>query len=356
MSVQIIAEAGSNHNGNIDYAFRLVDIAKEAGADVVKFQLINPEELYVPFYWENNQKVVNQVYERRMKEKMDYDDWRKINDYCIEKEILFTASAFDEEGVDFLHELKVPFVKLASSDLNNIDLLRYVAQKGMNTIISTGMATLEEITLSFNEFIENSNSEKLSVMHCVSSYPCELSGAGLNKIDELKKHLPCNIGYSDHTQSSIAACVAVEKGVTCIEKHFTLDKNLDGFDHKYAANLEEFKGYCKDIRDIEQDMISNQFIQENEKITALRARRSVYLRRNIKKDQIIQEEDLILLRPAGKLKPVDKAKLIGLKAGEDLKAYESLVCLNGLVQKDKEATWDKANKFWLQEMKEKKMK
>lgn len=356
MSIQIIAEAGSNHNGNIDYAFQLVDIAKEAGADVVKFQLINPDELYVPYYWENENQVVNEVHQRRMKEKLDYDDWRRISEYCREKKILFSASAFDKEGVDFLFDLKVPFIKLASSDLNNLELIRYIAKKGISTILSTGMANLDEVKISVDEFTKYSDSNLLTVMHCVSSYPCKLSNAGLNKIDELRKILQCDLGYSDHTQSSIAACVAIEKGVTCIEKHFTLDKNLDGFDHKYAADLDEFKSYCQDIRDIEKDLGSDQLVQEGEKITAIRARRSVYLKRGIRKGELIQEDDLILLRPAGKLKPADKAKLIGLKAGEDLRPFESLQVSDESVFKDKDATWNKANEFWLQEMKEKKMK
>ncbi|UBZ06866.1 N-acetylneuraminate synthase family protein [Salegentibacter mishustinae] len=356
MAVQIIAEAGSNHNGRIDYAFKLVDIAKEAGADIVKFQIINPDELYVPYYWEKDNKVINEVYQRRMTEKLDYDDWRKIYHYCKEKGILFTASAFDKEGVDFLYNLKVPFIKLASSDLNNIELIRYIAKKGMSTILSTGMATLNEIEISVNEFTKYCDPKLLRVMHCVSSYPCDLSNAGLNKIDELKKNIPCEIGYSDHTQSSIAACIAIEKGVTFLEKHFTLDKSLDGFDHKYASDLDEFKSYCKDVRDVEMDLNNDQFIQRGEEITAIRARRSVYLNKEIQKGETINESDLVLLRPAGKLSPSDKFRMIGLKAGEDLRAYEPLQLSQEFVLRDNNPTWKKANDFWSNEMKEKNMK
>ncbi len=356
MGVQIIAEAGSNHNGRIDYAYKLIDIAKEAGADVVKFQMINPENLYVPYYWNNGEKVVNEVYQRRMKEKLSYDDWKKIYNYCNDKNILFTASAFDKEGIDFLSDLNVPFIKLASSDLNNLELIKYLAEKDINTILSTGMADLAEIKASVDEFITYSSAELLKIMHCVSSYPCELSNAGLNKIDELKKNLPCEIGYSDHTQSSIAACIAISKGVNYLEKHFTFDKNLDGFDHKYAADPKEFKNYCKDIRDIENDLNNKKLVQPSEKITAVRARRSVYLKRSKEKGEVITEDDLVLLRPAGILKPSDKIKLVGLSVGEDIRAFDSLLVNNEKVFKGDESTWRKANDFWLNEMKEKKMK
>lgn len=150
----IIAEAGTNHNGNIELAYKLVDIAKESGADYVKFQLINPDNLYVPYYWDGDKKVENIVYKRRQSESLSFDDWVKVYKYSKNRGIVFTASVFDEEGVDFLIELGVPFIKLASSDLNNKNLIQYIAKKNISLMISTGMASLEEIKYSVDAYTE----------------------------------------------------------------------------------------------------------------------------------------------------------------------------------------------------------
>ena len=356
MSVKIIAEAGSNHNGDVNHAFKLVDIACQSGADFVKFQIIDPDSLYVPFYWDDNEKIVNQVYERRKKECLTFNQWRQVYEYSKKKGIEFTASVFDIQGVDFLKSLKVPFVKLASSDLNNKRLIKYISKTKLPLIMSTGMASIDEVKTSVDLFTEFSPLSNLSVLHCVSVYPCLLENTSLHKIKTLKNKLRCDIGFSDHTMSSKAACVAVSLGATILEKHFTIDKEMDGFDHKYASSPNEFLNYVDEVRAIEKSL-DNYYIQNSEEnVTKIRARRGVYLNKQLKKGHIIEKDDLVALRPQNKLNPIDIDSLIGIKLGEDIRSFESMKLMDNQLYKDRNFSWRSANDYWNKEMKEKKMK
>lgn len=355
MSLKIIAEAGSNHNGKIDLAYQLVDIAKNANADYVKFQLINPKTLYVPYYWDGEEKVNNMVFQRRNKECLSYDEWRLVYKYSEEKGIKFTASVFDIESVDFLVELGVPFIKLASSDLNNKALISYIAKKGVPLIISTGMANIDEIKASVETYTTYGDIENLTVLHCVSVYPCALENTLLHKINLFKKELNCNIGFSDHTLNSKAAIAATVLGVKFVEKHYTLDKSMDGFDHLYASDPEEFKEYVKDLRLIEQSLNSSVSASTGEEVTKVRARRGVYLNKPLKKGDVISENDLVALRPTNELNPFELDKLIGIKLAEDIREYEPMKLKDSLLFPDENSSWKSANNYWKNEMKEKKM-
>ncbi|PKG44299.1 N-acetylneuraminate synthase family protein [Psychroflexus sp. MES1-P1E] len=357
MKVKIIAEAGSNHNGEINLAFQLVDIALAAKADFVKFQIINPDLLYVPYYWEQGKKIENIVHKRRHSETLTYDEWRKVKEYATTVGIEFTASVFDIGGVDFLIELGVPFIKLASSDLNNVELIKYISTKNLPLIISTGMANIDEIKISVNAFSEKGNISNLKILHCVSVYPCDLKNTNLYRLDELNSIFNCEIGLSDHTMNSIAACVATSKGVVFIEKHFTIDKLMDGFDHKYASSPNEFKAYIKNIRAIERSLLPDLINKSDSKedVTKVRARRGLYLKKSIKKGDVITEDNLIALRPTNKFNPDEKNKLVGVYAGEDINEYESIDLKNSLAFKDTKLSWKEADSFWVNEMKEKKM-
>lgn len=354
MPVKIIAEAGTNHNGDFNTALKLVDVAQDAQADFIKFQIIDPDSLYVPFYWENGERVENIVHTRRKKESLSYDEWERVSEYANKKGISFSASVFDAKGVDFLKRIKAPFVKLASSDLNNIQLIEYIAKAAMPAIISTGMATLKEIKESVDTYLEYGNLGDLSVLHCVSVYPCTLDKTRLFQIDELKRELSCEIGFSDHTMNSTAACVALTKDISFIEKHFTIDKNLDGFDHKYASNPSEFREYVKDIRDVESTLAMND-IKTGEEITKVRARRGLYLNRELKKGSVIKNTDIVALRPVNKLQPNDFSFLVGKVVGENLSEYHALKVYDDKVYLDENFDWRKAGEFWKNEMKEKKM-
>ena len=356
MKTKIIAEAGSNHNGNLTLAYNLVETAFNADADYVKFQIINPDSLYVPYYWHKGKKVENIVYKRRLSETLTFDEWRKVKDYADNIGIEFTASIFDIKGVDFLIELGVPFIKIASSDLNNIELIKYISNKDIQLIISTGMASLDEIKQTIDVFLENGKKSNLIILHCISVYPCELKNTNLNMIDVLKSNFNFPIGFSDHTLNSKAACVAVSKGVKFVEKHFTIDKSLDGFDHMYASGPAEFKEYISDIRSIEKSLIGDaNKLSSDENVTKVRARRGLYLKTSIKKDDIITENNLIELRPANSLNPSDKFKIVGMTAAEDINEFESIKIINSKLFKDSSSSWMEANNYWIKEMKDKNM-
>lgn len=351
----IIAEAGSNHNGNVNLAFKLVDVAKNAGAHFIKFQIINPKTLYVPYYWDGDKKEKNIVYERRLNECLTKNEWRKVYEYSKKVGIQFTASIFDEDGVDFLKELGVPFIKLASSDLNNKGLIQYVAKSKIPLIISSGMSTIEEVKMSLNAYCEYNSIDKLTVLHCVSVYPCQLENTALEKLKLLQKELNCKIGFSDHTMNSKAACVAASMGVSYIEKHFTIDKEMDGFDHKYASSPEEFKEYIKDINAINKSLKKTTELSNGEDITKIRARRGVYLNKPLERGSIVRKEDLDVVRPSNKLNPFDLEKLIGIKVNEDIREYEPMELKKNGLYVDRSNKWKAANNYWTNEMKEKKM-
>ena len=356
MKTKIIAEAGSNHNGDINLAFKLVEIAAAAGADYVKFQIIEPASLYVPYYWSNDEKVPNIVYERRVSESLSLEEWREVKIYANKLGIEFTASVFDEKGVDFLVELNVPFVKLASSDLNNLDLIEFISQKEINLIISTGMAELDEIKAAVDSYAIKGDINRLSILHCVSVYPCSLDKTNLSMIDTLNSSFTNVIGFSDHTLDSKAASIAVAKGALFLEKHFTHDNSLDGFDHKYASSEAELKEYIADIRAVENSLMAKpQKLTSDEQVTKIRARRGVYLKNKLLAGSVISEDDLILLRPANSVCISEKSRLLGIKVAEDIQPYQPIKIVDEKVVIDNSNSWTKANDYWTREMKEKKM-
>lgn len=354
MSIKIIAEAGTNHNGCLDTAIKLVDAAYDARANYIKFQIINPGSLYVPYYWENLTKVENLVHKRREKETLSYNKWEDVSKYARDKGIEFSASVFDKEGVDFLARINTPFIKLASSDLNNTGLIEYISKTQIPLILSTGMASLQEIISSVEHYLKKGKIENLRLLHCVSVYPCSLEKSQLFKIDILKNNFSCQIGFSDHTLNSMAACSAVTKGITFIEKHFTLDKNMDGFDHKYASDPKELQEYIKSIRGVEASLTPNDE-STGEEVTKKRARRGLYLKRLIKKGSIIEKSDIVALRPENMLSPSDICKLVGKTAKEDINEFHALKIDGEFVVMDRDFNWHEAADYWKNEMIEKKM-
>jgi N,N'-diacetyllegionaminate synthase len=356
MGVKIIAEAGSNHNGSLELAYNLIDIALLSEADFVKFQIIDTENLYVPYYWDGKNQIENKVYERRLKEELTFDDWKKVHAYAEEKGIPFTASVFSTQGVDFLHEIGVPFIKLASSDLNNLSLVEYIAKKNIPLVISTGMASLEEIEETCKTYLNFGEIQNLTILHCVSVYPCSLENTNLSKITALKSNFNCEIGFSDHTLSSHAACASIALGAKIIEKHFTIDKSLDGFDHLYASNPEEFKSYINEIRAIERSIQSSVNSDSSvDSITKVRARRGIYFNKPMIKGDIVKIEDIVFLRPSTKLSPPDLVDVIGKEIGENVRAFEAFILEKERIIPDTTQTWKSANSFWVNEMKEKKI-
>ena len=251
----IIAEAGVNHNGELDLALKLCDAAKEAGADVVKFQTWKTEKIITQNvsqaeYQVTNTGIEETQYEMLKKLELSYDDFRKIKKHCDEIGILFSSTADEEESLDFLIELGIPFIKIGSGDIGNIPYLRYMGRKKMPIILSTGMSSLADVDISVNALREGGATD-ISILHCTTNYPCPYEDVNLRAMLTLQDafHLP--VGYSDHTMGKDVAISAVTLGASIIEKHFTLDCHMEGPDHAASTEPAEFAELVKSIRRVE---------------------------------------------------------------------------------------------------------
>ena len=251
----IIAEAGVNHNGELDLALKLCDAAKEAGADVVKFQTWKTEKIITQNvsqaeYQVTNTGIEDTQYEMLKKLDLSYDDFRKIKKHCDEIGILFSSTADEEESLDFLIELGIPFIKIGSGDIGNIPYLRYMGRKKMPIILSTGMSSLADVDISINALREGGATD-ISLLHCTTNYPCSYEDVNLRAMLTLQDafHLP--VGYSDHTMGKDVAISAVTLGASIIEKHFTLDCHMEGPDHAASTEPAEFAELVKSIRRVE---------------------------------------------------------------------------------------------------------
>lgn len=321
--VHIIAEAGSNYNGSIQNAKKLIDIGKNAGANSVKFQIINTYGLYLPGVYEYGHYDIKEVLDFRDKCNLSKREWDEIFNYGDNTNIQISASVFDKVSLNILVNQNPKYIKIASSDLNNIKFLMEVGQTGIEMIISTGMATLSEIDKTVNTLVKN-NIENIVLMHCVSAYPADLQEMNLGFIDTLKNAFGFKVGFSDHTKSSIAACLALTKGVKYIEKHFTLNNDLPGLDHKHAMNEENLKLYIQDIRHAETALnFSRNKIGEKEEYTKKRARRALYAARFIPAGSKITEDDIMVVRPQGPISADKYYNLLDKTVKEDIKQYQA---------------------------------
>ena len=321
--VHVIAEAGTNHNADIETAFSLIKTAKNANANSVKFQLIYPEGLYLPKFYKNGNYEDNEVFDVRRKGMLSDDAWRDIAAYCKKIDFPLSWSVFDLKGLILLDEFEIPYIKIASCDLNNGPLLKEAADRGKTLIISTGMASLGEIEKAVSHV--TSKHEDIVLMHCVSIYPCPIKNMNLNFIDTLNSAFGFPVGLSDHTESSLAAAIGIAKGVRYIEKHFTLDRTSKGFDHAYAMEPDSLIAYINDIRDCEYALSRPETkISQNEFSVKYRARRGLYAAHSMEPGDVIQPEDILVVRPEGPLCPNDIFNLIGKTLKTAIKKYEPL--------------------------------
>ena len=320
----IIAEAGTNHGGDENIARNLVDIAKEAGADSVKFQIIYPEGLYVPKIYNNGDLQNNEVLEVRRSMMLEDNAYHRLNEYCRQEDIPMSASIFDEKGLSLLNDLNPPYIKIASCDLNNSYLINKAAETGKKIIISTGMASMKEIEQAVNN-ISLIGNDDIVLMHCVSIYPCPVDKINLGFIDILKSEFSFPLGFSDHTESSIAAIAAVAKGVEWIEKHFTYNRKAEGFDHAYAMEPEQLKSYVEDIDTAVSALQKpDNKIQDSENEVKQRARRGLYAARDICEGEVLDENDILIVRPENALCHNDITKVVGKKAANPISQFQPL--------------------------------
>lgn len=321
--IHIIAEAGTNHNGSVAKAKDLIAIASRAKADSVKFQIINPWGLYLPGDYEYGHYDIKKVIKIRESTVLSDEQYAELNVFARQQNIRFSASVFDEQGLDLLLKFNPPYVKLASCDLNNTRFLKQVAEKGKKMIISTGMSTLGDIEKSL-KVLEGTGNRDIVLLHCVSVYPATLSQANLSFIDTLKNNFGFPIGFSDHTGDSVASCLALVKGATWFEKHFTADHTQEGFDHAYAMEEAGFTKYVEDLYSALEALEKKEIkITDAEKYTRKRARRSLYASRNILRGETIRDEDVLVVRPEGIMDADDINLIVGRITTSDIKQYEA---------------------------------
>lgn len=326
----IIAEAGVNHNADITLAKRLIDVACESGVDYVKFQTAIPHLVVTKggemakYQVENIGKKESQL-EMTKKIHLPLDDFRVLSDYTKEKQIKFISTPFDLVSVDFLAELGMDFFKIPSGEITNYPYLVKIAKLGLPVFISTGMAEMTEIREAINVLIENGVPKKeITVLHCNTEYPTPMEDVNLKAMLHIKRELDVKVGYSDHTLGIEVPIAAVALGATVIEKHFTLDKTLEGPDHKASLEPEELKIMVQGIRNIEK-AISGSGIKEPSKSELKNkpiARRSIVANREIKKGEILTADNLVVKRPGIGVSPMQWREVLGSKAIRDFEEDE----------------------------------
>lgn len=307
--VYIIAEAGVNHNGNINIAKRLVDVAKEAGADVVKFQTFQADSLASKYA----QKAEYQFHttdeketQKEMLKKLEltYDMHVELIQYCKKVGIEFLSTPFDLESIDLLEDIGMKLYKIPSGEITNLPYLRKIGRLKKTVILSSGMSTIEEIKEAV-KILKESGAAGISVLHCNTQYPTPMEDVNLNAMNSIRKEVGISVGYSDHTEGIEVPVAAVAVGAEIIEKHFTLDKEMEGPDHKASLEPEELKAMVKAIRNIEKAMGNAEkkpTASEEDNIAAVR--KSIVAKRRIKAGEILSDDNITTKRPGNGVSPM----------------------------------------------------
>lgn len=320
--IHIIAEAGTNNNGLLNKAKSLSDIAKRAGANSVKFQVINTWGLYLPGKYDYGKYNIEDVIKIRQDGEMSDQEYEELSNYCSQIGIPFSASVFDKQGLDLLAKIGTPYIKLASCDLNNIRFQREACEYGKKIVLSTGMSTLKDIEKAVKN-IESTGFKDLVLLHCVSVYPSKLELCNLSFINTLKSEFGYEVGFSDHTGTSTASCMALALGATWFEKHFTEDKSQIGLDHAYALDEPELTAYVDDLKSAYIAILPKEDkISDAEFNTRKRARRSLYAKTDLPIGHVITNEDVLCVRPENILQADQIDELIGRKLTEKIKQLE----------------------------------
>jgi N,N'-diacetyllegionaminate synthase len=328
----IIAEAGVNHNGSIDLARKLIDVASEAGVDYVKFQTFKSERLVSmsaqkATYQLKNQ-IENDVTQYSMLKKLELTEEMHIEliDYCRYKGVRFLSSGFDEGSVDFLVRLGIPIIKIPSGEITNKPYLQHIGRKKMPVIMSTGMADIKEIRQALDLLYKAGlQKEQITVLHCNTEYPTPMNDVNLKAMLTIGKELNVDIGYSDHTLGLEVSIAAVALGAKVIEKHFTIDRNLPGPDHKASLEPDELKALVSAIRNIEKAMNGDGLKKPtpSEMPNIKVARKSIHLAIPIKKGEVITRAHLVMKRPGDGISPMEIDNVVGKKSrvslDEDIK-------------------------------------
>lgn len=321
-NVLVIAEAGVNHNGSLALAMKMVDAAKKAGADIIKFQTAKPEAL-ISRYAEKAeyQKKTTGADESQLdmvrKIMLRYEDFVPLKQYCEKKGIQFLSTPFDLDSIEFLEQLGCDIWKIPSGEITNLPYLEKIAQTHKSIILSTGMATLEEVAAAM-KVLKQAGAGEITLLHCTTQYPTPYSDVNLLAMRTLHEQFGCDVGYSDHTKGITIPIAATAMGATVIEKHFTLDRSMEGPDHKASLEPDELAEMVTAIRQVEQAMGDGEKKPAaSELANKTVARKSIIAARAIKKGEVYTEENLTTKRPGNGISPMRWYELIGKKANRD---------------------------------------
>ncbi len=323
----IVAEVNSSHKGNMETAKQMIRVAAEIGCDCVKFQSWSAKSLYSKSYYNRNpisQKIVKKM-------SLIPEQLKELADYSVKQGIAFSSTPYSEEEVDFLiQECDVPYVKVASMEMNNLRFLRYIGSRKIPVVLSTGMSSIDEVKRAVN-ILENAGVSQLVILHCVSIYPTVLTTVNLNNIVGLRENFPAYpIGFSDHTEGDEASIAAIALGSGMIEKHLTLDRSKVGMDNGMATEPEDFKKLIKKCRDVQLAMgVKERIVTAEELEQRQNMRRSIIAAVDIQKGHRITEDDLYAKRPGTGISPDQMDKLIGKTAIKDIEA-DTLITIDDI--------------------------
>ena len=329
MSVFIIAEAGVNHNGSVDLAKQLIDVAANSGANAVKFQSFKAENLVA----KNTQKAEYQKqttnasesqFDMLKKLELDMETHKELIAYCQEKDIMFLSTPFDHDSINLLSDLGMQIFKIASGEITNLPYLRHVGSLNKQIVLSTGMSSLKEVESALNVLINSGSlKENITVLHANTMYPTPMEDVNLNAMLTIHKEFDVNVGYSDHTLGIEVDIAAVAMGASCIEKHFTLDKTMDGPDHKASLEPEELKAMVNAIRNIEKALGSSKKKPSSSESANIEiARKSIIASQNIKKGDLLTDGNIATKRPGSGISPMQWDEVIGTVASKDYNTDE----------------------------------
>lgn len=324
--VLIIAEAGVNHNGNLDNAFKLIDAAVDAGVDYVKFQTFKSENLVsksakkADYQIQNTGNSTDSQYEMLKKLELSHQNHKLLIDYCKQKNIQFFSTAFDLDSLQYLKEIGLDLVKIPSGEITNLPYLRKAAQLFKKVILSTGMCTMEDIEAAINVFLaEDISKDDITILHCNTEYPTPMNDVNLRAMLSIQHEFETEIGYSDHTLGIEVPIAAVALGASVIEKHFTLDNTMEGPDHAASLEPQQLKEMVKAIRNIEQaisgDGLKKPSASEMKNIEI--ARKSIVASTSISEGEIFTQENLTIKRPGTGISPMEWDEVIGKVASKD---------------------------------------
>ncbi len=306
----VIAEGGLNHNGDINIAKKLIDSAKECGANAIKFQTYKTE---------NFVRETNQYFDVFKNAELNFEQFEELKNYSKSIGLTFFSTPFDIESAEFLNQLEIPCFKIASSDLTNLPLITKIAKMQKPMIISSGLSTMNEINDAVNCCLFEGNNQ-IALLHCVANYPAQPNEVNMNVINTLKKTFDFPIGYSDNGESSLVDIVAVSMGANIIEKHFTLDKKMSGPDHGFSIDPNGLKSLISQIHEIDQmkgDGIKiPQFSEIKNRLTI---RKSITAKRDLQQGEKIQEDDIAIKRPADGIEPKYITMILGKTINTNIK-------------------------------------